>query len=544
MRGDGAAASSVAGSFQNRDSSMTTGASRGRFGYTVGVIMRRIAPLLLAASLVAAGCSSGDDATAVGDDANPTTAAPKPYRPVFADTPCMVDVPDGATVTCGTLTVPENRAEPDGNQVVLPVVRIHSTSPTPKPDPVVYLHGGPGIGTLPNGIAGRARNPVLAERDLIVFDQRGAGLAKPALECPEREQAFLDALSQPAPFADELKSFDTALSDCYDRLTGEGYDLDQYNSLADAADLADLRVAMGFDEWNLWGVSYGTRLALTEMRSYPEGIRSVVLDSVYPPSAGSASDTVKSGQRAFDALSNGCATDPVCHAKYPDVKADLDKMASDLDAAPFSFDYTPPGGSPLTLRLTGNDAVGGLFNALYDTTLIPQLPAAIHDLANGGRALVPLIADQGVPFVNDTSEGAFLSFECADNGARVDPDEVAALRKDPGRAGLLLLVGWNLFCDSWPVKHLPKDYGKPMTGDIGIPTLVIAGEYDPITPPANSKATADQLGDWAVFIQVPHAGHGPGPDTECSLGVFTKFFDDGTKVDTSCVASIVPTPFA
>jgi pimeloyl-ACP methyl ester carboxylesterase len=289
-------------------------------------------------------------------------------------------------------------------------------------------------------------------------------------------------------------------------------------------------------------VSYGTRLALTEMRSYPEGIRSVVLDSVYPPSAGSADDTVRSGQRAFDALANGCATDPVCHGKYPDVKADLEKMATDLDAAPFSFDYTVEGEpTPRTLHLTGNDAVGGLFNALYDTTLIPQLPAAIHDLANGGRALVPIIAESGVPFVNQTSEGAQLSYECADNGARLDRDAVQELRDDPGRAGLLLLVGWNLFCDQWPVQHLPKEYGEIVSSDI--PTLVIAGEYDPITPPANSKATADALSD-SVFIQVPHAGHGPGPDTECSLGIFTRFWDEGTAVDTSCVASIVPAPFA
>ena len=502
----------------------------------------RALPVLLALALVGAGCSSKSNDVAVGDDANPTTAAPKQYEPVWADTPCtLVEVPDGSTATCGTLTVPENRADPDGNQVVLPVVRIHSTAASPQPDPVVYLHGGPGIGTLGNGIAGRVRNPVLAERDLIVFDQRGTGLATPSLECPEREEAFLAALSDPAPFADELESFDTSLSNCYERLTDEGYDLDQYNSQTNAADLADLRVAMGIDEWNLWGVSYGTRLALTAMRSYPEGIRSVVLDSVYPPSAGSADATVKSGERAFDALSNGCATDPVCHMKYPDVKADLEKLAADLDAAPFAFDYTPEGGTPITLHLTGNDAVGGLFNALYDTTLIPQLPSAIHDMANGGRALVPVIAEQGVPFVNETTEGAFMSYECADNSARVEQSEVDALRKDPGRAGLLLLASWNLFCKDWPVTPLPESYGDVVTSDI--PTLVFSGEYDPITPPANSKAVADALSD-AVYVSVPHGGHGPGPDTDCTLGIYTRFFDEGTKVDTSCKEAIVPTPFS
>ncbi|MFN8050874.1 MAG: alpha/beta fold hydrolase [Acidimicrobiales bacterium] len=505
------------------------------------MLQRPILAVLVAVSVAALGCSSAKDASTVGDSATPTSAPPRPYKPVWTEGPCVVEVPDGAAVTCGTLTVPENRAKPTGAKVTLPVVRIHSTSPTPEPDPVVYLHGGPGIATLPNGIGGKIRNPVLEHRDLIVFDQRGAGLATPSLNCPEREEAFLQALASPAPFSQELASFDTAISTCYQRLKAEGHDLDQYNSATDAADLADLRVAMGFDEWNLWGVSYGTRLALTEMRSYPEGIRSVVLDSVYPPSAGAVDDTVRSGTRAFDALANGCSTDPSCHARFPDVKGDLDKLALALDAAPYTFDFTMPDGTVRTLKLTGNDAVAGLFNALYETSLIPQLPAAIHDLAAGGRALVPLIAQDGIPFVNDTSEGAFLSYECADNGARIDPAVVTKLRKDPGRAGLLLLAGWNVFCDKWPVRHLAKDYGDVVTSDI--PTLVIAGEYDPITPPATSKAVADALSD-SVFVQVPHAGHGPGPDTECSLGIFTRFFDESTKVDTSCVATIVPAPFA
>ncbi len=530
---------------------MTTGAGRLVIDYTNKIMFRRTVSLLMAAaavSLTIVGCSSDGTATKADQkrprDGNPTTAPAKPYEPVWAETPCTIEVPEGSTITCGTLTVPEDRAEPDGNQVILPVVRIHSTSPTPEPDPVVYLHGGPGSGTLRFGVGGRVTNPLLEKRDLILFDQRGTGLATPSLECPEREQAFLTSLSESAPFGEELALFDDALQKCFERLTAEGYDLDMYNSMTNAADLADLRKAMGFEEWNLWGVSYGTRLALTEMRSYPEGVRSAVIDSVYPPSAGEVGGTVRSGTRAFEALANGCATDPSCHERYPDVTADLEKMAADLDAAPYSFPDTPPGGESGTLSITGNDAVGGLFNALYDTTLIPQLPAAVHDFANGGRALVPLLAETGLPFVNGITEGAFLSYECADNGARVDKDQVELLRSAPGRAGMALLVGWDLFCDDWPVSPLPADYGEPMTADIGIPTLVIAGEYDPITPPADSKATAEELGDSAVFFQVPRAGHGPGPDTACSSDIFARFWDDGTDVDTSCVDAITPAPFA
>src|SRR5690606_1119788 len=138
--------------------------------------------------------------------------------------------------------------------------------------------------------------------------------------------------------------------------------------------------------------------------------------------------------------------------------------------------FTFPDGSERRFHLTGDDAVAGLFNALYETTLIPQLPAAIHDIATGGRTIIPLIAEDGIPFVNDTSEGAFLSYECADNGADIDGSKVRDLRAEPGQGGLLLLVGWNIFCDVWPVDPLPANFSTPVTSDI--PTLVISGEYD------------------------------------------------------------------
>jgi pimeloyl-ACP methyl ester carboxylesterase len=505
------------------------------------VCFRPAIALTLTLAVLGGACSSGDDTSTVGDEeAARTSAAPRPYKPAWADTPCTVEIPSGVVASCGTLTVPENRARPDRAKVTLPVVRLHSTAAEPAPDPVVYLHGGPGSGVLQRGIARRAQSPVLQTRDLILFDQRGTGLAVPSLECPEREEAFLQALSAAAPYDEELASFDAALEACFERLTDEGHDLDQYNSETNAADLADLRVVLGIDEWNLWGVSYGTRLALTEMRSYPDGLRSVVLDSVYPPSAGAVDETIKSGQRAFDALANGCGTDPQCEARFPDVPGDLDKLAADLDAAPYAFDYTFEDGTQRSFQITGSDAVGGLFNAMYDTELIPQLPSAIHDFANGGRALMPVLASEAVPFVNNITEGAFLSYECADNSARADDAMVAKLRKDAGRA-TLLVAGWSLFCDQWPVRPLAAEYGEVVMSDI--PTLVIAGEYDPITPPATSKAVADALDD-SVFIQVPHGGHGPAPDTQCSLDVFTRFFDEGTAVDTSCVATIVPAPFA
>lgn len=462
------------------------------------------------------------------------------YRPQLIDRQCPVEIPAEARVTCQALVVPENRTKTDGRHVELPVIRIHSRNPTPKPDPVVYLHGGPGSGTLGRGLANRVTNPILDERDLILFDQRGSGFATPSLDCPEREQAFVDTLATARPYDQSIAAFDTALLSCHARLVGSGIDLDQYNTATNAADLADLRVALGLDQWNLWGVSYGTRLALEEMRSYPEGVRSVLIDSVYPTTAGAADDALKSGRSAFDALVNGCATDVVCSSAYPDLAGQFRMAIDRLNATPYPYDYTDPTGKVIPLKITGQAAIGGLFNALYDTELIPLLPLAITQLARGDYSLLATIGQQAIPFVNNISEGAYLSFECADQGHRIDQRRVESLRKNAEDGDVALLAGWNLFCDQWPVAGLPANFAEPVTSDI--PTLVVAGEYDPITPPAQSKAVADALKN-KVFIQLPRAGHGPVRDYPCGDKIFTRFWDDTTQVDTSCVTGITPAPF-
>lgn len=504
---------------------------------TPSVVRRRAAslPCILAACSVLAGSCA--------DDGSRTTSVPvtRPVkRPKFVERPCDVEVPTGSTVTCGTVTVPEDRERPDGRSVALAVVRIHATAATPKVDPVVYLHGGPGVAVLPHGIAGLARSPFLAERDLIVFDQRGSGLSTPSLNCPERDSAFIDTLATRKPFAEDVELFDKAVADCHDRLAATGVSLDRYNTVETSADLADLRVAMGIDSWNLWGASYGTRLALETMRSHPEGIRSVILDSVYPPSAGEVDDPIRSGERAFAALASGCTADPTCGRAIPDLAKLVDQLYGRLEKTPIVFTYKPQQGEPKELQIGGQDALGGLFTAMYDTDLIPLLPKIINDLAQGDTTIVPEIANRAIPFVNDTSEGAMFSFECADNDTRIDPAGAERLRRDPGRSALAVLTGAFAFCGEWPVTPLPNSFADTVRSDI--PTLVVAGEYDPITPPDWSRNTAQDLGQ-AIFALVPRAGHAPMFDNECTAGLATRFLADLTDVDRGCIDRMTPRPF-
>jgi len=223
--------------------------------------------------------------------ATPTVVAPEPTATVeptqepvatFEEAPCPFEVPEGAMVECGFVVVPEDHSDPTGPTIRLAVAVLKDQSGEHQPDPVMLLTGGPGEKTVANG---PALAPVLApihpNRDLILFDQRGVGLSEPALECPEFVQALFDLLDEPDPNVALQARFD-ALMACRDRLMSEGHNLSAYNTVQNAADVDAIRVALGYDQVNLYGGSYGSLLAQATMRDHPEGIRSVAINSVLP----------------------------------------------------------------------------------------------------------------------------------------------------------------------------------------------------------------------------------------------------------------------
>ena len=215
----------------------------------------------------------------------PSDSDPQAFEPEFSGAACPgnLDVPDDATLTCGYVTVLEDRAKPDGRTIELYVVRIRGPYPPRYGDPVIYLAGGPG------GSATRRTQWILDDarflwvsRDLVLFDQRGIGRSKPRLECAQYRHDYADILDRDLDPDEELELRVEALLGCKRTLTDRGIDLSTYTSASTAADIADIVSAWGYESFNLYGASYGTLLALTVMRDFPAGLRSVVLDGVLP----------------------------------------------------------------------------------------------------------------------------------------------------------------------------------------------------------------------------------------------------------------------
>ncbi len=472
------------------------------------------------------------------------TATPEPlpsYEPLFESASCPMDTPAGAMVDCGYLTVPEDRTQPDGRQVRLAVAILRSTSPTPAPDPIIYLEGGPG-GTALNSLDVWVEQGFLTTRDMIVFSQRGSVYAEPSLNCPEVEDWTKRYMGSPEGF---IKS---QMLRCHSRLVEGDLNLRMYNSANSAADIEDLRRALGYEQINLLGISYGTRLALTAMRDAPDHVRSVVLDSTYPPNVDSFAEHAANAVRAYDMLFDGCAADPACNAAFPNLKNDFYNLVAELNAEPFRTTVDDPmTGQQMRVQITGNDVAGLLFLSLYHTEIIPELPQVFAVAANGEYDLLVFLVQlatlsgYNTPYNNDDwfSEGMYYSVQCREEYPFTDEAEVRATRDAFPEFEDYFVDGYKLdglLCGLWRVGEADSRENQPVHSDI--PTLILAGSYDPITPPAWGMRAAETLSS-SYFYEFPGYGHGVSVLGGCPTSITQAFLDNPTVApDGSCIAGI------
>jgi pimeloyl-ACP methyl ester carboxylesterase len=433
--------------------------------------------------------------------------------------------------------VPADWSDPSSSRISLPIAVLPATGPAPRDDPIVVPAGGPG-GEAVRDAAYWRESALGRDRDIVLYDQRGTGRAEPNLECPERDEAFVANLQRDEPFDIERGAIVAALAACRQRLEAAGVDLDDYDSEASVRDLDAIREALGYDTWNLLGISYGARLTLAAMRSAPEHVRSVILDSVYDVTAGGMGRTAIDAERAFQQLADGCAANPACAAAHPDVAATIAAVNERYNAAPLVVDVDLDDGAGVRrFVITGDDAIGGLFNALYDADVIPLLPSILDGLANGETGVVPELIRRGVGFATSFADAMQIAVNCADNaGLDQSVDEQAVA--DPGRTALLVT---DIVCSEWPVEPTSDTFNEAVVSDI--PALVLAGLYDPVTPPAGTEAVAGHLTN-ATFGLWPNQGHGATGEP-CATTVELAFLADPTApVDLSCLAGVPRPAFA
>lgn len=451
---------------------------------------------------------------------------------------------NGQAVRCGYLAVPEDRSNPASHTIHLAVAIFKTPSSSPAPDPVIFLQGGPGgriIQDLAQTIVGGQLDlqTQFGNHDLILVDQRGTGYSTPSLQCPEvvNLQYMTDVNITPQQAADEQNS---ALAACHARLLSKGINLGAYTTASDAADIHDLIDALGYAQVDLYGVSYGTRLALEVMRSFPQHVRSVILDSTVPPQHHLLTAVPGATARVFNTLFTGCAADPTCNATYPNLDTVFYSLVTQLNANPVTFQTTDANtGNRYTVLFHGDDLVNVAFSAFYVTQAIGVIPQMIYQVRDGNYQRASQLYGLLI-FDDSVSWGMYFSVECAEDVDTLTASQVAAaaqaypptLRPDQ----LIGLEGELPGCQGWGVPPVPASEANPVTSTI--PTLVMESEYDPITPPANGDLVAQTLPDSYKFL-FPGVGHGAMLFNDCPTRIAIAFWSaPAQKPDGSCIASM------
>ncbi|WP_330468774.1 alpha/beta fold hydrolase [Streptomyces longwoodensis] len=470
--------------------------------------------------------------------------APTQPSPQFEPAACPTTYGPLEHTRCGFLVVPEKRSAPTGRTLRLAVALVESASPTPRPDPIVFLTGGPGADAL-GGIEELTGAGLNRDRDLVVLAQRGTYSSERPLLCPEIDQFYADRvhLRYDAPSTGDR--YAQAAARCHERLTARGVDPTAYTTSENAADVADLRKALGIREWNVLSHSYGTQLALTYMRMFPEGIRSVTVDGVVPPSEASPGWTWSSMRESFDNIVAACAAQAACHRRYPDTGATFLRMVRELEARPVTTYVTVPQAGRVKVVLDG----GALLNWLVRASHAPaDFPQAVDELAHGHPER---IAEQWAAAWIPGSQGMFahgfsLSVWCSEWVPFETPDEQLAKGRQafPELPRSVLAQAPQLpflrqACRNWPIPTAPGSVREPTHSSI--PTLAISGSFDAQTGAQWGRFVARTL-PRSTVVTLAGVAHGTS-DTPCGSEVITSFYDDPDHPDTSCVSSVKPVPF-
>jgi pimeloyl-ACP methyl ester carboxylesterase len=451
--------------------------------------------------------------------------------------PCHLSAPGSAErlpAKCGQLSVYENRADKSGRQIELHIAVIPTISRTPEPDPIFFITGGPGGASTQDFVSLRpAFKRINEKRDIILVDQRGTGQSHP-LECtsPEEETNL-----------DDEAAIRTEIENCIDQLDADT----RFYTTQDAVDdLDQVRAALGYEKINLYGISYGTRVAQVYVRSYPERVRAVILDGVVPLDEALGVSVASDAQRALNAVFARCAADADCNRAFPDLPGALAALLGRVEKAPVVLTLEDPYTSePDRVVFTRNKLGLAIRLFSYSTETVALLPLLIHD-ANAAGDLNRLAAQAMI--VTEQLEGSINS---GLHNSVVCAEDVPFYRRDgkfvgDAQAEKRSYLGESYkrlerICKYWPAAKISCEFKEPLHSDL--PVLLLSGELDPVTPPTNAEHAADTLPN-SLRLIAPGQGHGVLM-RGCIYKVAADFIESGTVkgLGTGCIQDLKPSPF-
>jgi pimeloyl-ACP methyl ester carboxylesterase len=438
----------------------------------------------------------------------------------------------------GYLTVPENRDLKNGRTIRLGVSVLKSSDPNTTKAPLIIIHGGPGGKVV--GFYSPLYEKLRKDRDLVFIDQRGSGSSEPAFS-PEMNQQLLNLFAGDLSPAQELQQRVNIAAKAKEKLIQKGIDLSVYNSAIISADIRDLCKALGYRSWNLWGSSYGTRVALTMMRDYPEGINSVILESPLPPNVPYFQEITATFKRSLDKLFDKCNQDPGCRLNYPDLKNDFYAAIESLDKRPMVVHMADRSKFPTgEFIINSQDMLLALQQAMYNQEIYPILPLLIEQIKSRNEAALK-------NFVSAMSNGIFrldyglyytvICKECmAFNDLKVFEDSSSGFWK-----GISFYRDEFAICNSWNMEAPDRNDSAAVTSNL--PALILSGDMDPIAAAANGEIAHRTLSNSFLYT-FENTGHFVSGNPH-AIELIQKFLNDpANEPDAVHFVKAAPIPFA
>lgn len=465
------------------------------------------------------------------------------------------DVPAAvaARADCGYVSAPERHAEPQGRSIQLAVVRVRSTGPSPAADPLFVEQGGPGdstIGVIVNQVLPNLPElqAVLKSRDLVFVEERGTRYSRPFLACPEYDARNIAVAKGEMAYTDP-GWFKT----CQARFQAQGVRLDAFNTRENAADVYFVAQTLGYKAFNYYGVSYGTLLGqyvIAQADQHKARLRSVIIDGVVRTDIDFNLASSHTMSYALRNLFHACAQDLRCSRAYPALEQKFLAVVDQLNQQPVPLTLTTPRSKQaITTRLDGNTFVTALLPLMArpysgNSARGTSIPKYIQAASQRDFSWVPDNLAGELETSGGSAKGMYHTVLCTRaRSVRVPPDQALpppypqllawGVREGEGVANVCAILQGEL--------KPPFEYANT-----DIPTLVLNGSYDPVTPQPYGEAVASQLKAARVYT-FPGLGHGsffppPGmPATDCVVRIATDFLARPRQApDSSCLTQVKP----
>ena len=429
----------------------------------------------------------------------------------------------------GAILVPENHDDPDSRKITISYLIIKAKDRNSGKNPIIYFAGGPGGNSLdPAVLEFLEGDPLLEQRDLILFDQRGIGYSS---ALPDMSMESLDIMAEDADEARELELTKTMIEEYQKKCEQQNIQTQFYNTHQNALDVGMLFQHLGYEKYNLMGGSYGTRIARVVQDLFPEYVHASVLDSPYPLSGDFLIDRLNSYSLALSRIFDYCASNPDCQSKFPELEKDYFKAIQKLQETPLAVSMN----DSTMVHINAQDGVYLLRRLLYQSDAREKAPELIKAFLEGEGEIMQQVLQFEYAMSGFINLSMLLSVEKYEY---FDPANTAEQIEKKYQQYPLLPVKLGFFDAfyqagmAWHSANLPMEERKFLKSDV--PSLVFVNQFDPVTPPKNGHIFLQDLSRGQLLV-LDEGGHGSG-NQECKDQVVIAFLNQpDAELDTSCL---------